>query len=108
MDRKQLLVALAASAAACVLARPASARGLVQFHNGSSTQPILVDVRIGDTLNSAVAYGTQRVAKGDTWEVDTSGVLAWWRREVTPGANDGRYTDWKKADVSSSDERVEL
>jgi hypothetical protein len=35
-------------------------------------------------------------------------VLAWWRREVTPGANDGRFTAWQRVNTVQSDEKVEL
>jgi hypothetical protein len=108
MNRRHLLSALALGAAACVLARPVAAQGLIRFHNASFAAPVQVEVRIGDTLESAVLYGVQKIPKGETWEVDTSGVLGWWRREVTPGSGDGRFTDWKRVNVAQSDEKVDL
>ena len=108
MNRRQLLSALAVGAAACVFARPADAQGLIRFHNRSFSGPVLVEVRVGDTLESATLYGTQQIAKGESWEVDTGGVLAWWRREATPGSNDGRFTDWQRTNTIQSDEKIEL
>lgn len=107
MNRRLLLSTLAGSVAACALARPALAAGLITFHNGSGS-PILVEVRIGDTLESSSLYGSQPVSKSGDWVVDTSGVLAWWRREITPGANDGKFSDWKRVNTLSSDEKVNL
>jgi len=69
---------------------------------------VAVEVRVGETVERAALFGTRTLAKGETWEVDTSGALAWWRREVTPGANDGRFTAWKSVDTISSDEKIEL
>jgi hypothetical protein len=54
------------------------------------------------------ALRDERIAKGDRWEVDTSGVLAWWRCESTPGANDGRFTDWQRVNTIQVDEMIEL
>ncbi|HEY0382203.1 MAG TPA: hypothetical protein VGC72_08390 [Candidatus Elarobacter sp.] len=108
MNRRQALSALAVSAAACFVARPALADGLIRFRNVSFPGRILVEVRVGSTLDAATLYGTQKIARGDLWEVDTTGVVAWWRRELAPGANDGRYTAWQRVDPSRSDERVDL
>jgi hypothetical protein len=108
MNRRHVLSALALGAAAFFVARPARAQGLIRFHNGSFSAPVLVEVRVGDTLDGATLYGTQKIAKGDSWEVDTSGVLAWWRREATPGANDGRFTAWQRVNTIQSDEKIEL
>ena len=108
MDRKQALSAIAAIAAACLAARPAAAEGLIRFRNVSFAHGVTVEVRVGDTLDGATLYGTQKIARGEMWEVDTTGVPAWWRREVAPGSNDGRYTAWQRVDSSRSDERVDL
>jgi hypothetical protein len=108
MTRRQTLFALAGCAAACSLPRPAFADGLIRFRNVSFPGSILVEVRVGSTLDSATLYGTEKIARGDVWEVDTTGALAWWRRELAPGANDGRYTAWQRVDPSRSDERVDL
>ena len=108
MKRRQALFALAVSAAACLNARPAFADGLIRFRNVSFPGPILVEVRVGGTLDTATLYGTQKIARGDLWEVDTTGAVAWWRRELAPGANDGRYTAWSRVDPSRSDEHVDL
>ena len=108
MNRRHLLSALALGATACVLARPAYAQGLIRFHNGTSGAPIAVEVRVGDTIEAAALFGTRQLAKDETWEVDTSGALGWWRREVTPGSNDGRFTAWRRVDTLSSDEKIEL
>jgi hypothetical protein len=108
MNRRYVLSTLVAAAAACVLALPAQAQGLIRFHNGTLGTPVKVEVRIGDTLEGSAPYGAQTVPKGETWEVDTSGVLAWWRREVTPGASDGRFTEWQRINTLQSDEKVEL
>ena len=108
MNRRRVLIALAASALAGLVPSPARAAGLIRFKNRSFPGGVTVDVRVGDTLESAPLYGTQRIPRGDDWEVDTSGALAWWRREVNPGKNDGRYTDWTLVDSSRSDEHVDL
>jgi hypothetical protein len=108
MNRRQALSSLAVSAAACLLTRPALADGLIRFRNVSFARGVLVEVRVGDTLDAATLYGTQRIAKGDLWEVDTTGTPAWWRREMAPGSNDGRYTDWQRVDPSRSDAHVDL
>ncbi len=108
MNRRQALSALAVTAAACLVARPARADGLIRFRNVSFAGGVLVEVRVGDPLDAATLYGTQKIAKGDLWEVDTTGVPAWWRREMAPGSNDGRYTAWKRVDPSRSDERVDV
>jgi len=108
MNRRQALSALAVSAAACLVPRPALADGLIRFRNVSFAGSILVEVRVGSTLDAATLYGTQKIARGDLWEVDTTGAIAWWRRELAPGANDGRYTAWQRVDPSRSDERVDL
>jgi hypothetical protein len=108
MNRRQALSALAVSAAACLVPRPALADGLIRFRNVSFPGGVLVEVRVGSTLDAATLYGTQKIARGDMWEVDTTGALAWWRRELAPGANDGRFTTWQRVDPSRSDERVDL
>ncbi len=108
MTRWQALFALAVSAAACVVARPALADGLIRFRNVSFPGSILVEVRVGNTLETATLYGTQKIARGDLWEVDTTGTPAWWRRELAPGTNDGRYTAWQRVDSNRSDERVDI
>ena len=108
MTRSQVLSAVAFAAVAACIARPALATGLIRFHNASVPGPVTVEVRVGDTLDGAPLYGIQKIAKGDEWEVDTSGVLAWWRREVNPGKNDGQFTAWTRVDSSRSDERVDI
>ena len=108
MNRRRVLVALAVSALACLVARPALAAGLIRFQNRSFSGGVTVEVRVGDTLENAPMYGIQRIPKGDAWEVDTSGTLAWWRRELNPGKNDSRYTEWTRVDSSRSDEHVDL
>ena len=108
MKRSQALFALAVCATACLVPRPALADGLIRFRNVSFRSTVLVEVRVGSTLDSATLYGTQKIARGDMWEVDTTGALAWWRRELSPGANDGRYTAWQRVDPSRSDERVDI
>ncbi len=108
MNRRQALSALAVFAAACLHAQRALADGLIRFRNVSFAGSVLVEVRVGSTLDAATLYGTQKIARGDLWEVDTTGAIAWWRRELAPGANDGRYTAWQRVDPSRSDERVDL
>ena len=108
MKRKQALFALAVSVAASLVPRRALADGLIRFRNVSFPGAILVEVRVGNTLDAATLYGTQKIARGDLWEVDTTGAIAWWRRELAPGANDGRYTAWQRVDPSRSDEQVDL
>ena len=108
MNRRHLLSALALGVAAFAVARPAVAQGLIRFHNASFSAPVLVEVRVGDTLDGATLYGIQKIAKGDSWEVDTGGDLAWWRREVTPGSSDGKYTPWQRVNTIQSDEKIEL
>ncbi|MDQ6942746.1 MAG: hypothetical protein M3169_09565 [Candidatus Eremiobacteraeota bacterium] len=108
MTRRQALFGLGGCAAACLVAQPALADGLIRFRNVSFPGTILVEVRVGSTLDAATLYGTQKIARGDLWEVDTTGAIAWWRRELAPGANDGRYTAWQRVDPSRSDERVDL
>ena len=107
MNRRQAL-SVFALVAACVWARPASAQGIVHFHNVTFPGGVLVEVRVGETLDSATLSGTQKIAKDDVWEVDTGGGIAWWRREMNPGSNDGRFTAWQSADPSHDDQRVEL
>ncbi|HEX3465283.1 MAG TPA: hypothetical protein VHS78_14640 [Candidatus Elarobacter sp.] len=108
MTRRQALSGLIAATAASLAPRRAQAEGLVRFRNVSYAGGVTVEVRVGQTLDGAVLYGTQKIAKGETWEVDTTGAPAWWRREVAPGSNDGRYTAWQRLDVSRSDARVEI
>ena len=108
MKRRQALSVLAVSAAACLVPRPALADGLIRFRNVSFRGGVLVEVRVGSTLDAATLYGTQKIARGEMWEVDTTGALAWWRRELAPGSNDGRFTSWQRVDPSRSDERVDL
>jgi hypothetical protein len=108
MTRRQALSGLIATAAALAAPRGASADGLIRFRNVSYAGGVTVEVRVGATLDSAVLYGTQKIAKGEIWEVDTTGTPAWWRREAAPGSNDGRYTAWQRVDVAKSDARVEL
>ena len=108
MTRRHALWALGGCAAACLVSRPARADGLIRFRNVSFPGAILVEVRVGSTLDAATLYGTQKIARGELWEVDTTGAIAWWRRELAPGANDGRYTAWQRVDPSRSDERVDL
>ncbi|HYW54613.1 MAG TPA: hypothetical protein VE826_11620 [Dongiaceae bacterium] len=108
MIRRQALSVLGGCAAACLVPRPALADGLIRFRNVSFPGSILVEVRVGATLDAATLYGTQKIARGDVWEVDTTGAIAWWRRELAPGSNDGRYTAWQRVDPSRSDERVDL
>ncbi len=108
MTRSQVCSALAATAAFCAFARPAFAEGLIRFRNVSFDRAVNVEVRVGTTLEGATLYGTQKIAKGELWEVDTTGTPAWWRREVAPGSNDGRYTAWQRVDPGSSDARVDI
>jgi hypothetical protein len=109
MNRRQALSTLAVTAAAALAMRAAAnADGLIRFRNVSFAGGVSVEVRVGDTLESATLYGTQKIAKGESWEVDTTGALAWWRREAAPGSNDGRYTPWQRVDPSRSDARVDI
>ena len=108
MNRRAALSTLAASATVALVARPALADGLIRFRNVSFARAVLIEVRVGDTFDAATLYGTQRLAKNETWEVDTTGTPAWWRRELAPGSNDGRYTSWQRVDPSRSDLRVDL
>src|ERR1700736_4497348 len=94
MTRSRALSSLALTVAAAAVARPAAAAGLIRFRNATLPGAVIVEVRVGDTLDNAALYGTQKLAKGEEWEVDTSGVFAWWRREVNPGKNDGQFTAW--------------
>ena len=107
MTRKRVLVAFA-SVAAALVARPVLAEGLIRFRNVSFTGGVSVEVRVGPTLDAATLYGTQRIAYHDYWEVDTTGTPAWWRREVAPGSNDGRFTAWERVDSSRSDASVNI
>ena len=108
MTRRQALTALAATAAAGLAARPALGEGLIRFRNLSFAGGVTLEVRVGATLDSAVLYGTRKLGKGELWEVDTTGTPAWWRREIAPGSNDGRYTGWQRVDSSGTDARVDL
>lgn len=108
MTRSQVCSVLAATGAVCMIARPAFADGLIRFRNVSFDRAVSVEVRVGATLEGATLYGTQKIAKGDVWEVDTTGTAAWWRREIAPGSNDGRYTAWQRVDPSGSDARVDI
>ncbi len=108
MDRRQALSALAISAAACTIPRRVLADGLIRFRNVTFPRAVLIEVRVGSTLDATTMYGTQKIARGDLWEVDTTGAVAWWRRELAPGAGDGRYTAWQRVDPSRSDERIDL
>lgn len=108
MLRKEVLTAFAAVAAMCAVAGAAFADGLIRFRNRSFANGVTVQVRVGDALESAPLYGTQRIAKGDDWEVDTSGTPAWWRRELNPGKDDGQFTAWTRVDSSRSDPRIDI
>ena len=109
MTRRQALSTFAATAAAWLVLRPAAdADGLIRFRNVSFAGGVSVEVRVGDTLDSATLYGTQKIARGESWEVDTTGATAWWRREAAPGSNDGRYTTWQRVDSSRSNARVDI
>ncbi|HEY0393207.1 MAG TPA: hypothetical protein VGD01_01810 [Candidatus Elarobacter sp.] len=108
MTRRQALFAVVASAAACGLARPARADGLIRFRNVSFAGGVVLEVRVGDTFDAAALYGTRKLGKGETWEVDTTGVPAWWRREIAPGSNDGRFTVWQRVDSNGADARVDV
>ncbi len=106
MTRKQSLAA--AGAIALVLApRRARADGLIRFRN-ASFDGVTLEVRVGSSLDAATLYGTRKLARGELWEVDTAGSQAWWRRESTPGSNDGRFTDWDHVDSSGGDVRVDI
>ncbi len=107
MTRTQVLSALAVAVVASI-ALPAAAAGLIRFRNASNPGAVTVEVRVGDTLDSAPLYGIQKIAKGEDWEVDTSGVYAWWRRELNPGKADGQFTAWKRVDPSSIDQRIDI
>ncbi|MEA2720472.1 MAG: hypothetical protein QOJ39_2336, partial [Candidatus Eremiobacteraeota bacterium] len=86
MTRRQALSALAAASAVCLAPRAAAnADGLIRFRNVSFAAGVSVEVRVGDTLDGATLYGTQKIARGESWEVDTTGAVAWWRREASPG-----------------------
>lgn len=108
MRRRQVLGTLAAAVAAGAFARPALGQGLVRFRNRSFAGGVTVQVRVGDDLESAPLYGSQRIAKGDDWEVDTSGAPAWWRRQLNPGKDDGQFTAWSRVDSRAANASVEL
>lgn len=108
MRRKQVLGALVAASAACMIGRPALGEGLIRFRNRSLAAGVTVQVRVGEALETAPLYGSQRIAKGDDWEVDTGGAPAWWRRELSPGKDDGQFTAWNRIDSSRADASVEL
>jgi hypothetical protein len=107
MNRRQALSVVALFAMSA-WARPASAEGIVRFHNVSFPGGVVVEVRVGESIDSATLYGTRKIVKDDVWEVDTGGGIAWWRRELSPGSNDGRYTAWQSSDPAEADQRVEL
>lgn len=107
MQRRQVLGTFAALAA-CAIARPARGAGLLRFRNRSFAGGVTVQVRVGDELESAPLYGSRRIAKGEDWEVDADGALAWWRRELNPGKDDGQFTAWTRVDPRRADTSVEL
>lgn len=108
MNRTHFLSTLGLALALCLVAAPASAQGLLRIHNSSISQPVTVEVRVGDTLDNATSYGTKALSQGQSWEVDTGGIYAFWRRELHPGSNDGQYTAWTRVNTSNSDETVNL
>jgi SH3-like domain-containing protein len=61
---------------------------------------VAVEVRTGPTEDTSVPYGSRILKKGETWEV-SSNLPIYWRRELNPGSNDGRFTPWQR--VFSSD-----
>lgn len=108
MFRRYAIAALVALGAASLLPAPAHADGLIRFRNVSFAGGVTLEVRVGTTLDGAALYGTRKLAKGDVWEVDTTGSPAWWRREAAPGSNDGRSTPWQRVDSSGSDQGVDV
>ena len=106
MTRGRLLVGLA-TAGAAVLPVRVRADGLIRFRNVSFAN-VVVEVRVGGSLDDAALYGTRKLARDEVWEVDTAGATAWWRREASPGTNDARYTDWQRIDSSGGDARVDI
>lgn len=81
--------------------------GTVRIRN-TGYDAIAVEVRVGQTEDRSVNYGTRTLKKGEDWTI-TANLPVFWRREVNPGSGDGKMTDWKRVVPSPTEQTaVEL
>ncbi len=88
------------------LASKALADGALTITNKTIDAPVVVETRLGATLDEAVLTAREPLKKGESLNLDVTNLVPFWRREAVPGSNDGAWTDWKRVDTRFGDQRV--
>ncbi|MEO6991710.1 MAG: hypothetical protein ABI346_01650 [Candidatus Baltobacteraceae bacterium] len=106
MNRRSALAAAAALAGLLSLGSVAALadNGATVTFRDASYDKVTIEVRVGSSADpsASIPFGDQTLTKGQSWDVDTGGLIVFWRREATPGSGDGTYTPWQKIVTSQS------
>ena len=109
MNRKVFLslagatVSLVASGA---VAGTALADGALTITNKTIDGQVIVEARMGGGIDDAVLAARQPLKKGETLSLDSTNLQYFWRRQLDPGANDDKWTDWQRVDTRNGDQHV--
>ena len=99
MNRRSAFAAAAAVAGLLAfrsLPAVADGTGTTVTFQDASYDKVTVQVRLGSSPDNSIPFGDQTLTKGQTWDVDTGGLVVFWRREANPGSGDGTFTPWAK------------
>ena len=109
MNRKHFLP-LAATAAFLVasgtLGGVALADGALTITNKTVDGPVMVEAKLGASIDDAVTAARQPLKKGESLNLDATNLQYFWRRELDPGSNDEKWTAWERVDTRNGDEHV--
>ena len=109
MDRRVFLSLTGATASlvACgTLTATALADGALTITNKTIDGQVMVEARMGGGLDDAVLAARQPLKKDESLDLDATNLQYYWRRELDPGADDGKWTAWQRVDTRSGDQHV--
>ncbi len=94
------------------LASKALADGALTITNKTIDAPVMVETRLGTTLDDAVLTAREPLRKGESLDLDATNLLTFWRRQSDPGSSEGTessegpWTDWQRVDTRYGDQHV--
>jgi hypothetical protein len=92
------LLAAGFSLALAAVAAPAAAQNdpqtTLKIHD-AAYDAVDVEVRTGASEEQSLPYGSRILKKDESWTV-SSNLPIFWRRELNPGSNDGKFTAWQR------------
>ena len=109
VDRRGFLSLTGAAAclvASGVLTGIAFADGALTITNKTIDGQVMVEARMGGGIDDAVLAARQPLKKGESLNLDSTNLQYYWRRELAPGSEDGKWTDWQRVDTRNGDQHV--